>query len=138
AADIPAPDVDRHLIVQVSALAANHRSPGTESNIRNLAERHLRTVAAADEDAANRGRVIAEVPCVAHLYGEALASLDRGRHFFTAQRECDHLLRIACGKAIARQCISIGPDVEISPAERTLGINARRARQRRQRALNGL
>src|SRR5207245_3944661 len=50
AADVPAPDVDRHLIVQVTALTANHWGARAKSNVRDLAERHLRAVAAADED----------------------------------------------------------------------------------------
>src|SRR5207247_7948076 len=125
-------------VVEISTFAPNHRSSGTEPDVRDLAERHLRAVTATDEDAANGGRVISEVPRVAHLYGEALASLDSGRHLFAAQRQTNDLLRIARGEPVARQRVCIWPNVEIPPAKRTLGVDARGARQRRQRALDVL
>src|SRR2546430_4188470 len=51
----------RSLIVQVAALAPDHRWAGAELNARHLPEWHLRAVTAADQEPADRSGVIPEV-----------------------------------------------------------------------------
>src|SRR5439155_3513824 len=68
----PPPHVDRYLIVEVAALAPDHRWAGAELNVRHLPERHLRAVTAADQEPADRGGVIPEVTGITHLHGIAL------------------------------------------------------------------
>src|SRR5438034_1877486 len=65
APNVPPAHVDRHLIVQVSALAPDHRWARAELNVRHLPERHLRAVTAADQEPADRGGVIPEVTGIA-------------------------------------------------------------------------
>src|SRR5216117_1485328 len=133
---VPPPHVDRHLVVQVTALAPDHRWAGAELNVGDLSEGHLRAVTAADQQPADRGWVIPEIAGVAHLYGVALAALDGRGDLLPAERQADHLLRVARGESIAGEGIRIRPDVQVAPPKRPLGVYARRARERRERALD--
>src|SRR5207302_4764363 len=133
---VPAPYVDRHLIVEVAALAPDHRWPGAELNVGYLPERHLRAVTAADQQPADRGGVIAEVAGVAHLHGIALPALHCSRDLLPTERQADHLLRVAGGEPIAGEGIRIGPDIQVAPPERPFGVDARRAWEGRERTLD--
>src|SRR5205807_1869421 len=135
---VPAPYVDRHLIVEVAALAPDHRWPGAELNVGYLPERHLRAVTAADQQPADRGGVIAEVAGITHLHGVALAALDGRGDLLPAERQADHLLRVAGGESVAGEGIRIRPDIQVAAPERPLGVDACRARKRRERALDVL
>src|SRR5207245_10000913 len=103
----PPPPVDRHLVVEVAALAPDHRGAGAELNVRHLPERHLRAVTAADQEPADRGGVIPEVTGIAHLHGVALAALDGRGDLLPAERQGDHLLRVAGGEPVASEGIRI-------------------------------
>src|SRR5439155_13791177 len=133
---VPPPHIDRHLIVEVAALAPDHRWAGAEPNVGHLPERHLRAATAADQEPADRGGVIPEVTGIAHLHGIALPALHRGRDFLPAERQTDHLLRVASGESIAGKRIRVRPDVQVAPPERPLGVDARRAPERCERALD--
>src|SRR5207244_9754290 len=103
AAHAPAPHIERHLLVEVAALAPDHRRAWAELNVGHLPERHLRAVTAADQEPADRGGVIPEVTGIAHLHGIALPALHRGRDLLSTERQADHLLRVAGGESIARE-----------------------------------
>src|SRR5216117_1371978 len=133
---VPPPHIDRHLIVEVAALAPDHRWAGAEANVRDLPERHLRAATAADQEPADRGGVIPEVTGIAHLHGVALAALQGRRDLLPAERQADHLLRVAGGESIAGEGIRIRPDIQVAPPKRPLGVYARRARERCERALD--
>src|SRR5207249_7989810 len=92
---------DRHLIVQITPLAPDHRWAGAEPNLCHLPERHLRAVTAANQEPADRSGIIPEVAGIAHLHGIALAALHRSRDLVPTERQADHLLRITGGEAIA-------------------------------------
>src|SRR5207245_9315737 len=110
------------------------RWAGAELNVRHLPEWHLRAVTAADQEPADRGGVIPEVTRIAHLHGIALPALHRGRDLLAAERQADHFLRVAGGEPVAGEGIRIRPDVQVAPSKRPLGVAARRARKRRERA----
>src|SRR5207247_8610666 len=57
---VPPPHVDRHLIVEVAALAPDHRGAGAELNVRHLPKWHLGAVTAAAQEPAEPGGVIPE------------------------------------------------------------------------------
>src|SRR2546425_9817800 len=63
-------------------------------------------------------------------------ALHRGRDLLPAERQADHLLRVAGGEPVAGEGIRIRPDIQVAPPERPLGVDARRARERRERALD--
>src|SRR5207247_6689265 len=95
-------------------------------------------VTAADQQPADRGGVVPEVTGIAHLHGIALPALHGGRDLLPAERQADYLLRVAGGEPVAGEGIRIRPDVQVAPPERPLGVDARRARERRERALDVL
>src|SRR5881397_2363585 len=74
----------------------------------------------------------------AHLHGIALPALHRGRDLLAAERQADHFLRVAGGEPVAGEGIRVRPDVQVAPSKRPLGVDARRARKRRERALDVL
>src|SRR3989442_9773094 len=94
------------------------------------------TLFRSDQEPADRGGVIPEVASIAHLHGIALPAFDRGRDLLPAERQADHLLRVTGGEPVASEGIRIRPDVQVAPPERPLGVDARRARERRERALD--
>src|SRR5207253_939117 len=133
---VPSPYVDRDLVVEIAPLAPDHRRAGAEPNVGHLPERHLRAVTTADQEPADRGGVIPEVTGIAHLHGVALPALHRGRDLLSTERQTDHFLRVAGGEAIAGEGIGIRPDVQVAPPKRPLGVDARRAREGRERPLD--
>src|SRR6266568_6852398 len=110
--------------------------PGAELNVGHLPERHLRALTAPNQEPADRGGVIPEVTGVTHLHGIALPALHRCRDLLPTERQADHLLRVACREPVAGEGIRIWPDVQVTPPERPLGVDARRAREGRERALD--
>src|SRR5947208_227871 len=133
---VTASHVDRRLVVEVTALAPDHRWAGAELNVRQLPERHLRAVTAADQEPADRGGVIPEVTGIPHLHGIALPALHGRRDLLPTERQADHRLRVAGGESLAGEGIRVRPDIQVAPPERPLGVDARRARERRERALD--
>src|SRR5256886_12739824 len=126
----------RSTLFPYTTLFRSHRWAGAELNARHLPEWHLRAVTAADQQPADRGGVIPEVTGIAHLHGVALAALHGRRDLLPAERQADHLLRVAGGESIAGEGIRIRPDIQVAPPERPLGVYARRARERCERALD--
>ena len=135
---IAAAHIDRDLIVQISALAADHRRTRTEADIGHLAEWHLCAVRFAHENPPDLIRIVAETLRVADGNGVALPAFDRCRDLFAAERHADHLLRVARREPVAGEGIGVRPDIEIAAAERPLGVHARRAGQRSQGPLDVL
>src|SRR2546430_4309648 len=126
----------RSTLFPYTTLFRSHRWAGAELNARHLPEWHLRAVTAADQQPADRGGVIPEVTGIAHLHGIALSALHRGRDLLPTQRQADDLLRVAGGQPVAGEGIRIRPDIQVAPPKRPLGVDARRARERRERALD--
>src|SRR5207253_8465581 len=87
---VPPPHIDRHLVVQITPLAPNHRGTGAEPNVRHLPERHLRAVTVADQEPADRGRVTPEVTGITHLHGITLPALDGRGDLLPADPQPDH------------------------------------------------
>src|SRR5205823_10983585 len=142
---VPPPDIDRDLVVEVAPLAPDHGRTGAEADVRYLTQRDLGPVGLADEDPRDRLGIVPEIPSVAHLDRVALPAFDGGGDLLAPQRETDHLLRVTGRQAVARESIGVGPDVQIAPAERTLGVDTGGAGERREHAfdiladpLNGL
>src|SRR5207249_4836633 len=102
---VPPPYVDRDLVVQIAALASDHRWAGAELNVRHLPERHLRAVTTADQEPADRGWVIPEVTGIAHLHWIALPALDGRGDLLPTERQADHFLRVTgeIGRASCRE-----------------------------------
>src|SRR6266705_1638666 len=67
-----------------------------------------------------------------------LPTLDGRGDLLPAERQADHLLRVAGGESVAGQGIRIRPDVQVAPPKRPLGVDTRRARERRECALDVL